>query len=776
MASFESSYKSQLMGVTQQVARERLDGQVSAQENMLSDPVTNTRRRPGAQYAYSMQLVGGDEDSVMAWDTDLAGTRVQLILNLRSGTITVLDALYNKLATLTDPYLMSPWATTIQTAVVGGEFFVLNTLSAPALGPVFAGPNPKLTGFAYVRAGAFSKTYDLRVVTWRNSVTYSYTTPDGTHVGDANISTAVYIMGQLVNQVNAGTVATGVSGEQEGAEARFTGESTAIEMTLSSGSGTGYLVTSGKSYLAQESDLPIRLPSTANGYIVSVGTQKALRYYQYSSVSASWLECGQFGSPSSILGCPISITNKSGVWALNKTNFEGRFAGDDTSNPAPDFVANGITGMATYQGRLVLLAGTMVNLSASNNPRRFWRSTVTSLLDSDPISIGASAATAAQYKYAVPFAKDLLLFSEGYQALIPGGTTAITPRNASVVVTSSYTQDLTSSPVRVGQSLMYPVPRSKDFFGMMEVLPSSTVQNQYDSTDSTAHLPKYMAGRCRGGVANSGSNMVLFMPSNDRRALIVQEYQWQNGAKVQQAWHKWTFPYNVAWAYFSKQIVHVMFVQNGYLVTCTIDPRAGSSNAAGDKLAFLDLCSFKDVVAGKVDTSAWIQQFDPTAWGRVRLAVASGPMAGEPVGCTVSGQSLLTVRSFQNGRVAAGIPYTSLISPTQPMRKDYQGVVITSDKLTLLRFMVSTNKSANYKVSVDDASQDPTVSEAGTLFYSSQELDLGRARNGADSTAIIPCRTNAANTTLILSTSGMGELNVVGIEYVARSHDKIKRR
>jgi hypothetical protein len=47
--NFDGSYKSLLAGVSQQVPSARLDGQLSMQENMLSDIVSGLRRRPGVR-------------------------------------------------------------------------------------------------------------------------------------------------------------------------------------------------------------------------------------------------------------------------------------------------------------------------------------------------------------------------------------------------------------------------------------------------------------------------------------------------------------------------------------------------------------------------------------------------------------------------------------------------------------------------------------------------------------------------------------------------------
>ena len=45
-----------LQGVSQQIPRERLPGQVGAQLNMVSDLVTGIRRRPGIQHIKTLTL------------------------------------------------------------------------------------------------------------------------------------------------------------------------------------------------------------------------------------------------------------------------------------------------------------------------------------------------------------------------------------------------------------------------------------------------------------------------------------------------------------------------------------------------------------------------------------------------------------------------------------------------------------------------------------------------------------------------------------------------
>jgi hypothetical protein len=780
MATYEDSYKSQLQGVSQQIPRERLPGQVTSQDNMLSDTVTNLRRRLGAAFAYTLNIPNATDSSVIAWDTDLAGAQVQIILNTADGVIRILDSAYAVLATLpATPYLVTSDTNKIQVASVGDEFFLANTGQQPVLGASSTVVSPNVRGFAYVKTGSFSKSYDVKVQTAMGSGTYSFTTPNGATIGDAALSSPEAIAGSLLALINAATGTHGVTCTRDGAFMYFTTQGVSTNLAVNTSSGSSYMVASGQCYLRQDVDLPTRLPAGADGLICATGDVKQPRYYQYNNAQIAWLECGNYTSALTLTNVPVSITNTAGVWGMLSLAFEGRLAGDDTSNPNPDFITRGITGMGSYQGRLVLLAGSMVNMSGSAKPRRFYRSTVTALLPNDCINIGSSAASSAAYQYCVPFQKDLLLFSAKYQALVPGSNVAITPQTASVVPTSAYESDMTSKPVSVGRTMMYAVPRSKDFFGLMELVPSNTLDAQYNSIDSTAHLPKYMGGRMRFSVSSSVANMVLFASTGDRYALIVHEYTWQGEQKIQQAWHRWTFKYPVASAYFSGQVVHVLFVKNGTLVACTIDPRSGATTTNSQRKPYLDFSTFVTVTAGVVTPPAWLVAFDPAALDSVKLSVAEGLMAGSPVGATRNGAVLNTVRSFPDGSVAIGFPFTSSVSPTPPLQKDSQGVVISSNKLTILRYMVGTNNSAQYDVTIRDrynVEEPDSVYNQSTLFFSSTELEPGVALVGSDSTAIVPARTNSASTSLIISSSGTGELNVVGLEYVAHYAQKIKRK
>ena len=770
MSTYESSYKSLLQGVSQQIPRERLPGQLTAQLNMLADPVTNLRRRPGAQYLKHRAWTDADASHILGWFTDVSGERLHVILNTVSGEILLLDGNLNELAMLNaGAYLQTTNPRSIRAATVGNECFLCNTEKLPAL--VHGGTTASDGGFAYVVAGAFSKDYDLTVTWSGGTYSASYTTPSGAAGGDAALATPEYIATQLYDKL----VAAGLTTIYRVGPYLYMTKTGGVQVNTTV--STNYIIPSKNSIVSTAGNLPARLPAEADGFICRVGTVELPQYFKYNSADVSWLEVGAVGSPTGISNMPISVYYNGSEWALNTSNYEGRYAGDDETNKPHEFCTQGITGMATYQGRLVLMSGPMVSLSASGKPRRFFRSTVTSVVASDPIEIGSGMNSSAAYEHAIPFQKDLILLSSAYQAVIPSNNTAITPSNATVVPTSSHEVDVTSPPIALGRTLMYASPRSEDFFGVREMVPSPYTDSQYVSQDATPHLPKYMGGRCRFSVSSSVANMALFAPSGDLRSLIVHEYMWDGDQKVQQAWHTWTFPYDVATAYFAYDKVIVVFAQNDTLVMTRIDPRIGVLTFDSERRPFFDLWSSQTVTDYVVGVPAWMLAFDPAVAAKLQLTASTGNLAGDRVGATVDGDKLHVVRSFRYGAVAMGVPYRSSFAPSPPVVRDFNEVAVSTNKATLLRYILGTKNSQEFKVRVQDRnSTDDGVTSVGTLLWSSTELELGRSRYSTDAASIIPCRTNINTTVVDVYTEGTGELNAVSLEYVLKTNQKIKRR
>lgn len=780
MAAYEGAHENLMQGVSQQVPRSRLPGQLTSQNNMLSDPVTGLRRRPGAEYRWHMELPEATTNSITGWRTDISGVSCEVIVESNAGTLIIRDLEGNLLRQFNNvEYLKAPSYRNIQHASVGDSLFILNTGIIPQVTPGGGQGtlDPSKHGFFYVRTAAISKSYTVTIRASNQTNTYTYTTPAGTEVGDAEKSTPEYIVYKLRDAINAGTGSTGVYSESLGGYLWVYNPNSTTPVTVSTSSGTNYGLASGSSTVRDVGDLPAVLPTSANGYIVAVGRDREYTYFKYDATRQSWVETGSYQSPQGINSMPLEVY-WDGEWKISTGDYEGRLSGDDESNPNPEFVGWGITGISSYQGRLVLLSGPWVYLSATNKPRRFYRSTVTEILDTDPIGLGSSSATSAAFQYALPANKDLLLFSSGYQALIPSGNQALTPRNAQVVVTSEHAADMSSGPVSLGRTVMYPMPRSQDFFGVMEMVPSSYTDSQYVSGDSTEHLPKYLAGRCRFGVSSSVANMAVFGPSRDTKTLVVHEYSWDGDEKVQRAWHQWRFPTEVAGAYFSGDVFNVLTVSGGVLACLKVDPRVGLVDSQESHRPRLDAYIRVPIADGKGNLPGWFIRFAGDNLGSLRATAPTGNLQGSEVGIEIGPGDNITVNpSYTEDSVYVGFGFRSSFAPSPPLLKDRQGIPITTGRQRLVYYHVELDGTEEFSVRVSDHHNDnPQYTwDISPVLWTSPELSLTRAPVSGNVGVNIPCRVNSLTSNVEVFTEGLGELNVLSMEYVIQTNQRIRR-
>ena len=256
---------------------------------------------------------------------------------------------------------------------------------------------------------------------------------------------------------------------------------------------------------------------------------------------------------------------------------------------------------------------------------------------------------------------------------------------------------------------------------------------------------------------------------------------WDGDNNAQQAWHTWSQPYNFAHAYFAGSSVYCLSAQNGVVLVGRIDPKVGLVTTDNQRRPFLDWYCTADItpVPGGLSTVA-IPSSLQTFMGvtsALKLASAHGTFAGEPVGIVSQTTSLMTlVRSWTSGKVFMGIPYTSLVTTSQPVLRDYNGTPILTSNAQLLQYKVKTRNSSEFKAIVSDEKLGTSVSIGqGPLVWASQDLKLSHVRSATVAVNVIPARTDMASSLLTLYTDDTRDLNFVGIEYVYKYNQRIKR-
>ena len=771
MAALEGTYKSLLQGVSQQVPRLRLDGQVTTQDNMLSDPVTSVRRRPGTPLHATYDFGTVTSTNLYTEYLERGSDGRNLVINTDSGNWWLLskDAT-TVVSSGTDSYFVTTnGASSIQTTSVGGETFILNIEMKPVTSTSSSKKDPDTTGWYFTKTAGFSKAYTLSVSIGGNITTVTYTTPAGTADGDVDKSTPIYITTQLYTQL----VAKGITVTQQDMYLYITGSSPVV---VSSTSGTSYVGYSGNHNVSLITDLPAVLPSNADGTMMSVGTDaNALAWYRWSTSDAGWTEDSSYDSPTAITNMPRVL---SALDAMTSPDFEGRLSGDSITNELPTFLENGaITGMTTYQGRLALLSGAFVTMSKSGNPYRFFRSTVTELLNGDRIDIGIGSSQNSVLRRGIQFNRDLVLFGDSIQAVVSGSGAILTPSTAAISLTSEESCTSKIAPMQAGQTVMYPFKRSGGYSGMLELIPSQYTSSQYVSQDAAGHLPEYFAGEVRFTTASNVVNMCAFAGDTNLKELYIYEYMWSSEGKQQSAWHRWTTALSIASSHFAREQLIVFMYSGGSTYITSIDPREGYDNQTKVNLPYIDLYSSVNVSSGSFTVPPQLVQA-VAAGAELVLSTATGTAITEEVGLdSYTGTSTAkVVRGVADGTYWAGVRFNSVFTPTPPVLKDQNDKEIGSGHVRLVRLEVALRNTGVFTVNVVDPRTDVnSVCNYTGLFLNSTELEPDYPMFATSGNVIVPCRTMADTTEAAFSTSGTHDMNFLDITYTLRYNQRRRR-
>lgn len=772
--SLEGTIPSLLQGVSQQIPRERKPGQLGSQVNMLADPVTSIRRRPGAVLlnngtGITAPLSGQLFTSYVERGTDGR----HLVINTATGDWYLLGKDTGAVVNSGNhAYLRAAiGAVSIQTASVGGLTYILNTEQRPITNVNNTGKqNPANTGFLQITAGGFPKQYTATV--YANGTSYTSTVyADSSDIANA---TAAGIARRLYNNSTNGFLTQlGASNVfLQGSTLFFRGTNVSVETDA----GTTYAIASNQSRVRQESDLPANLPPEANGSLCAVGQAGSdATWYRYDYANRTWVEDSAYGSITSISNMPLELAADDNIIVRN---FEGRLSGDDDTNVNPYFVDNGyLTGIAAFQGRLVLLSGAGISFSASGLYTRFYRSTVTSLLDTDRIDIASASAQDSVFRTALQFNRDLVVFGDSMQAVVPGGG-ALTPSNASVSLTSEFSCDSRVVPIVAGQTVLYPNRRNSAYAGVLEFVPSPYTSSQYTSTDATVHLPRYIPGRIMKMVLSSVTNIGFIQYSGNRKALLVHEYLWDNEGKSQAAWHQWTFQQEVLSVHSQSEVMY-LFTRNpssGQVQVQTIDPREGFVADGLYDVPYMDARISVTVSGGTFTVPEHLRGGDYSSQLVLAFTEAS-TIAADSVGVrSYDGDVGTVVRGVRDGLYYCGFRIPSSFTITPPMIKDQNDNLVGSGHVRLLRLDAAARKSGVFNVQVLDTARGVNnEDEYSGLILNSQDLAPSLTPRYELGNVIIPCRTNSDTTEVTFMTSDTLEMNILDISYILRYNQRRRR-
>ena len=362
-----------------------------------------------------------------------------------------------------------------------------------------------------------------------------------------------------------------------------------------SGSGMGVV----HKEVASISDLPL---FAKNGFEVKIKGDAELAqddyYVRFETTSGEsvgkgvWVECL---APNTDLGyttstLPLELVSTASGFTARPMQFADRTSGNDDSNPLASFTDKKLSNLFFFKNRLGFLCEDNIIMSESGfggldetlTPKQtifnFGRTTVTTLLDSDPIDISVASSRVTDLKAAKGFQENLILFADNGQFVLKGGS-LLTPKTVSVTPITNFNYELQVEPLPLGAYIYFPFTRG-NYTGFREFTVNSTTDT-YDSSEVTEHVPAYIPKNIVDMAGTTSEDVIVLLSDEERNALYIYNYFWSNNQKVLSSWNKYTFAGEIRGFEFVDSTLKMVTVYNGATHLVEMPLESGLTDTVG---------------------------------------------------------------------------------------------------------------------------------------------------------------------------------------------------
>jgi hypothetical protein len=540
MPLVSSSIANLVNGVSQQPYTLRLASQAEVQENGLSTVAQGLKKRPPTKHIkrISAAITGGAYVHTINRDTT-----EQYVVVITNGDLKVYDLAGNA-KTVNFPngtaYLSdADPASAFRALTVADYTFILNRNKVVADSGSTSATRP-YEALVVVKNGLYGKTYKVFI---NGSQVAAYTTPDGSTASMIPQIATDYIATQLRTQITA----AGVSGLTVGGSGSVIYLTKTADFTISTSDGYGdAALFTVKNQMQRFSDLPAN--AGVQNFTVEIVGDKTSAFDDYwvkfdipNGGTGVWREAIKPGISTGFSASTMPwglIRESDGTFTCKPLTWNTRTVGDDKSAPHPSFVGRTIQDVFFYRNRLGFLADESVCFSEAGEFFNFYPTTVTDLLDSDPIDVAVSHTKVSNLIAAVPFSKQLLLFSQQTQFSVEAGD-LLTPKTIAIQPTTEFECDPNVHPEGIGKVVFFAVPKG-GFSGVREYYVDNDTGNN-DAAEVTSHVPKYLPQNLSKIAVASNEDTLVALSPDTPNVLWVYRFYWNNNEKLQSSWSKWVF-------------------------------------------------------------------------------------------------------------------------------------------------------------------------------------------------------------------------------------------
>jgi len=558
MALVTQSVKNLKGGISQQPDVLRFSNQGALQVNGWSSEMKGLQKRPPTRFVKRIGEVGSlgakplvhmiNRDASEQYHIAFTGSGVA-VWDLLGNAYTVRG--YNGYANCASP------RTDLRIITIADYTFVVNRRAVTDVGSTLTHASyPRLNGRALinVRGGQYGRTLTITI---NGAVTPQATLkmPNGSAekvptgepyagMNQVDMTDATWIAKEMATMLTTSMGPAGWTFSSGAGWILIEAPVSDTVNTLVTADGFADGLLSGFIYQVQTfNKLPNQAPS---GYIVEITGESARSgdnyWIVYDGVSKVWKETAKpkIISDFNALTMPHALIRASdGQFDWTPLSWDARSIGDDLTNPVPSFIGSTINDVFFFRNRLGFLSGENVIMSRTSKYFNFWPSSVSTLSDDDPIDVAISHNRISILKYAVPFAEQLLLWSDQAQFVL-SSSGVLSAKTVELDLTTEFDVSDGARPHGIGRGVYFAAPRAsytslKRFYAVQDI---SDVKS---AEDVSAHVPSYIPNTVHSIHGSGTENFVSILSDGQENAVFIYKFLYLDERLQQQSFSHWEF-------------------------------------------------------------------------------------------------------------------------------------------------------------------------------------------------------------------------------------------
>jgi hypothetical protein len=469
-----------------------------------------------------------------------------------------------------------------------------------------------------------------------------------------------------------------------------------------------------------------------------------------------------------------------------------RLVGNDETNPYPSFLGLKIQDMVFHQNRLGIMSGENIIFSGTSEFFNFFRTTTLDILDTDPIDVASSSPRIGKIMAAIPFNRDLILFTPNSQMVLRGGD-ILSPKSIAIIPAADFeNQSSTIKPFPSANSIFFTFSNG-GYVGMRELIPQPSLDGAYLANDLTNSVSRYIPGSPSHLTATTHDNIAFIVSQGN---LYGYRYFNSNNERLQSAWFKFTFANSLSgatsfakaiWAGFIESDLYIAFMRTatnsttGYITMEKVRMGAGVNDvtiSGKDWITNLDQRKHYAAGQGTYDANTGRTTFTlaaPLSYGNVQVVTVDGYVLSVVSGTNYAPGTAGTVVVAGNWSAKAvwiGVPYTMTYQFSTPYLKSGKNVSILSGRYQLRYLTLQYANTGYFRVTA-------SIGNGDTYTYPFTGEILGIATIGSSNitsgTFRVPVHSKNENVTVKILNDSHLPSKILSGELEAYYNDRAQR-